>query len=214
MKPKGIVLATLCLFGSLNSMGMSNQVAKVGCRVLDEPEVIESCCVLRSNGLCSARYLFDSVVTNVYSATSNDCYVARERGFVDLNGDGHEDVILSEPVTSRGTGGLVYGVYLWTNGLYKCMGDVFGNWIRVERTPQGSTAIWSYSHCSACSGSFCRAALAPYGTFEETHLALDWAEEGESCIARSLDEAIMKHATVPIRWEISRTVNGTNVWCR
>lgn len=78
------------------------------------------------------EYLFNTVVTNgMYdplAKTSNwrysSIYDERYRCFVDLNQDGHEDLIISEPTMQRGSGGLSYGVYLWTNGNYRAIGSI------------------------------------------------------------------------------------------
>ena len=201
----------ICLIAILSagSQGATNPSASANGPVIhDEPVVFEHCCVLGSDGLCSPRYLFDSVVTNEYRGG----YDVRERGIVDIDMDGHDDVILSDPESSRGTGGISYSVFLWTNGLFRCIGTVGGSGIRVERSPQGSNAIWSYWHCSSRTGSFCRSELNWRGDFRSTTLDVEWAEDGEPSIAKTLDEAIARHANVPIRWEVSRTVGGTNVW--
>ena len=49
--------------------------------------------------------MYDATGTNQNYWTKNP-YVERYRLFVELNQDGHEDVILSAPINQSGTGGL------------------------------------------------------------------------------------------------------------
>ncbi|MBR6734333.1 MAG: hypothetical protein IKL96_08025 [Kiritimatiellae bacterium] len=83
--------------------------------------VIDDLSGLGFNGSIAApEYLFDTVVTNkMYdvSGTNRNCwtkdpYVERYRIFVELNQDEHEDLIMSAPLSQRGTGGHVFDVYL------------------------------------------------------------------------------------------------------
>ena len=110
-----------------------------------KPEVIDDLSFLDPGKVVSAAYLFDSVVTNGGNA-SRGKYIPRNRGFVDLDKDGHEDVIISEPLSSFGTGGGSFWMYLWTNGNYRCIGE-FGShagWIKVEDEPHGHRRIWTW----------------------------------------------------------------------
>lgn len=190
--------------------------AEVARRV--RPVVIEDCCCLNTDGILSPAYLFDSVVTNMGArALHKGPYISRLRGFVDLDLDGHEDVLLSAPECSRGTGGLGFDLFLWTNGNYRCIGDLGGDPsnIRVEDEPDGHRRIWSYWHCSCRTGSFANVTVWRNGWIEKGQLPVSFAtDEGEPSIAAALEQAIHRHATVPIRWERSVTVNGTNVWVR
>ena len=97
--------------------------------------VIDDLSVLGFNGsIATPEYLFETVVTNeMYDASgtnqnywTKDPYDERYRIFVELNQDGHEDVIMSDPLSQRGTGGHAFNVYLWTNGNYVSIGDVGG----------------------------------------------------------------------------------------
>ena len=117
--------------------------------------VIDDLSVLGSSGdIATPDYLFGTVVTNeMYDATGTNQnywtktpYVERYRLFVELNQDGHEDVILSAPINQSGTGGLTYGVYLWTNGNYVCIGDIGGHLgsIKVEHINELTRIIWTY----------------------------------------------------------------------
>ena len=106
-----------------------------------------------NGGIATPEYLFDTVVTNeMYDASgtnqnywTKDPYDERYRIFVELNQDGHEDVIMSDPISQRGTGGHTFNVYLWTNGNYVCIGDVGGHLssLYVEHINECTRVIWT-----------------------------------------------------------------------
>lgn len=179
-----------------------------------EPTVLDPAECLAMSGLLSPAYLFDSIVTNDYeNSVFKGAYFSRNRGFVDLNGDGHEDVLLSDSESQRGTGGLCYNVCLWTNGFYRCVGEVGGSGFRVERQSDGSAVIWSYWHSSCRTGCFCCSVLDSWGKFSEKgSIPVDWSDDFDHCFAKALEDAIRQYAVVPIRWEYSETTAGTNVW--
>ncbi len=179
------------------------------------PEVIDDLSHLDPGKVVSASYLFDSVVTNGGSA-SRGKYIPRVRGFVDLDRDGHEDVIVSAPLSSFGTGGGSYWMYLWTNGNYRCIGEFGSNpgWIKVEDEPRdGNRRIWTWSHSSATSGSIGSVTIWRDGFVENGRLPITTAGDGgPTSIGSELMDSVERHATVPVRWEQSVTTNGVNRW--
>lgn len=179
----------------------------------DNPVVIEGGCLLDTTGLCSTRYLFGSVFTNDYLKSRPCAYFERSRGLADLNSDGKLDVILEFNESNRARMGNGYEVFLWTNGLYRCVGEIWGaEPPRVERHYDG-TSLWTYSPCCGHEGSFCRLRIGLFGqTAESSRISVDWHGDSVPCIAQALDDAIRHHANVPVRWERSETTNGIPRW--
>ena len=179
-----------------------------------KPEAIDDLSVLDPGKIVSAAYLFDSVVTNGGDA-SRGKYIPRNRGFVDLDKDGHEDVIISEPISSFGTGGGSFWMYLWTNGNYRCIGE-FGShpgWIKVEDEPHGYRRIWTWWHSSCSSGMIGCVTIWSNGFVEKGQLPITTAGDGgPSSIGSELMDSVHRHATIPVRWEQSVTTNGVNKW--
>ena len=132
-----MMLASILIAATVCASGVAPLPDTTKATVIDDLSVLGS-----SGDIATPDYLFGTVVTNeMYDATgtnqnywTKNPYVERYRLFVELNQDGHEDVILSAPINQSGTGGLTYGVYLWTNGNYVCIGDIGGHLgsIKVE----------------------------------------------------------------------------------
>lgn len=181
-------------------------------------------CLGAKNDIATPEYLFETVVTNVWfdaSGTNRDDrtqsqYIERYRLLVDLNQDGHEDVIMSEPISLRGSGGLSYVVYLWTNGNYVCIGETGGHLerIRVEHIDDSTRIIWSYSHCSAGSGSIGTFVVRGWQCHDSRtcHIELSGDGQAQPTVGSQLLDIIDKTATVPIRIEKSQTKDGKVRW--
>ena len=187
--------------------------------------VIDNLCVLGARGdVATPEYLFDTIVTNcMFDATgtnrnywTKDQYDERYRIFVELNQDGHEDVIMSAPISQRGTGGLSYEVYLWTNGNYVCIGDIGGHLesIHVEHIDECTRTIWTYSHGSACSGAIGTFTVKGWQCYDNRCCHVELGEEGRNppTVGSQLLEIIQKTATVPMRIEKSETRDGKVLW--
>jgi len=187
--------------------------------------VIDDLSVLgMKDDIATPEYLFETVVTNeMYDATgtnrnywTKNPYVERFRLFVELNQDGHEDVILSAPISQRGTGGLSYGIYLWTNGNYVCIGSIGGHLesIHVEHIDEYTRTIWTYSHCSACSGSIGTFTISGWRCTDNRCCHVELGEEGRNppTVGSQLLDIIAKTATVPMRIEKSETRDGKVNW--
>lgn len=180
------------------------------------PVIIDDLATLEPGKVVSAAYLFDSVVTNgSVRILFKDDYVPRRRGFVDLDKDGHEDVILSAPMSQFGTGGGSFWIYLWTNGNYRCIGEIGSHpdCIQVEDEPRdGLRRIWTYWRSSGTSGSVACTTINHGGIWESGCLPITFAGEGDPSVGRSLVDAIDRHAIVPVRWEYSVVTNGVISW--
>lgn len=182
----------------------------------------------RGEGIVTPEYLFDTVVTNdMYDPKadasdwlSSSVYDERYRCFVDLNQDGHDDVILSNPSMQRGSGGLYYGIYLWTNGNYRAIGSIGTHpaCLRVEHVDDTQRIIWTYWRSNCCSGTIGAFPISSAGSRRandrETHLDVYLGYDGQepATIGRELYELILRKASVPIRTEISVTENGKVKW--
>ncbi len=187
--------------------------------------VIDDLSVLGSSGdIATPDYLFGTVVTNeMYDATgtnqnywAKNPYVERYRLFVELNQDGHEDVILSAPISQSGTGGLTYDVYLWTNCNYVCIGDIGGHLgsIKVEHINELTRIIWTYSHCSCQSGSIGTFVVSGWSCDDNRCCHVELGDEGREppTVGSQLLDIISKTATVPLRIEKSETRDGKIRW--
>lgn len=176
------------------------------------------------DSIATPEYLFDTIVTNwMYDATGSnrndrakEKYVERYRIFVDLNQDGHEDVIMSAPISQRGSGGLSYDVCLWTNGNYVCIGDIGGHLscIHVEHIDECTRVIWTYSHSSACSGAIGTFVVRGWSCRDNRCCHVELGDEGREppTVGSQLLDIIAKTATVPLRIEKSETKDGKISW--
>ena len=73
---------------------------------------------------------------------------------VDLNGDDVNDLILSESVSSSGTGGTSYDIYLGIGDQkYVQIYSLGANGFALEPCPGGMKRLWWYTHSSSQSGS-------------------------------------------------------------
>lgn len=179
----------------------------------DKAVRIDGVCCLATNGLSSVDYLFNSTFWNEpeYRINGRE-YESRRRGFVDLNGDGKLDVIISMPMSYYARMGVGYYVYIWTNGLFKCVGEIWGagRSIKVERHWEGCT-IWGYSPCCSREGSFNQLEITNFSV-RPGSVSVIWEGDQEPCIAYMMCQAIEKYANEPVRWEYSETKNGVTKW--
>ena len=175
-------------------------------------------------GIATPDFLFNSIVTNgLYGATGTNSnpyaknkYVERYRSFVDLDQDGMDDLLISDPVSQTARGGLRYRVYLQTNGNYRCVGEIFSHSdaIRVEHVDGFTRQIWTYSPCSGHSGSIGAMRATPHYVAEQTHVFVEIGSDGQepSTIGFDILETINRKAAVPIRREVSKTEDGKIEW--
>ena len=187
--------------------------------------VVDDLSVLGFNGsIATPEYLFDTVVTNeMYDVSgtnrnyrTKDPYVERYRIFVELNQDAHEDLIMSAPLSQRGTGGHVFNVYLWTNGNYVCIGDVGGHLssLHVEHIDECTRVIWTYSHCSCQSGAIGTFIVRGWHCLDNRCCLIELGEKGRNppTVGWQLLDIIAMTATVPLRVEKSETKDGKVSW--
>ena len=97
-------------------------------------------------------------VTNEFrGAWWNKPYHERYRILVDFDFDGHDDMLLSEPMADFGTGGGCWTAYHWTNGLYQAVGSFgahYAAWSFDKDTgDSGGLRFWYYWHSSCREGT-------------------------------------------------------------
>ena len=208
--------------------GLANASVFADCPKPDTTKatVIDELSVLHcfNGSIATPEYLFDTVVTNeMYDVSgtnqnywSKDPYVERYRIFVELNQDGHEDVIVSDPLSQRGTGGHAFNVYLWTNGNYVCIGDVGGHLssLHVEHIDERTRVIWTYSHSSCQSGAIGTFTVRGWHCYDNRYCHIELGNEGRNppTVGWQLLDLIAKTATVPLRVEKSETKAGKVRW--
>lgn len=200
-------------------------LAKDGLPDTTKATVIDGLSVLGlKNDIATPECLFGTIVTNaLYDATgtnqnfwTKNPYDERYRVFVELNQDGHDDLILSAPLSERGTGGLSYGVYLWTNGNYVCIGDISGHLssLYVEHINEVARVIWIYSHSSCQSGAIGTFTVEGWRCVDNRYCHVELGAEGHDppTVGSQLLDIIAKTATVPLRAEKSETKDGKVKW--
>ena len=177
------------------------------------PETLDAWGCIRTDGLLTASYLFDTVFTNRNPTAERPvAYASRIRGIVDLDGDGADDVILSDSFFFATAHGLGYYVFLQTNGLYRCIGAIGAKgraW--VESWEDGATFIWSYMADDATHGTYIRTGVRNGAFASEIKRPVSWSADGV-CNQKWIPEHIRNKATVPVRWEYSETKDGVNTW--
>lgn len=182
-------------------------------------------CLCTYGAIATPEYLFGTIVTNeMFDASAGRerterarrPYVERYRCFVDLDQDGHDDVILSNPISQQGTGGLSFGVYLWTNGNYIAIGEIgtHPGFLYVEHVNECTRTIWTYWHSSGETGSIGAMRITGRHKTATRYIDVDLGSEGASpsTIGMELYDLIRAKATVPIRLETSFTTNGLIRW--
>ena len=209
------LLALLSLFGYADSPEPDTTKAAV----VDELSVL-----YWPDKIATPEFLFNTAITNgYYSPTAHtsdwrraNYYDERYRCFVDLNQDGHDDLIISEPTMQRGSGGLSYGVYLWTNGNYRAIASIGCHpaTLRVEHIDETRRVVWTYWHSSGCSGTISALRVSSQNNVDESRIFVDLGYDGQEpqTVGHELYDAIRRRATVPIRTEISCTTNGVVRW--
>lgn len=214
-----VFLALLPLYSLYASETDSSEINTTKAMVIEEMENLYC-----GERLVTPEYLFDTVVTNrMYDPEANasdwrrsSAYDERYRCFVDLDQDGHDDVILSAPSMQRGSGGLPFNVYLWTNGNFRAIGSIGTHpaFLHVEHVDSAKRIIWTYWKSNRCSGTISEFPVSTAGYARETSLDVDLeiGDEGTTTVGQELYETILRKATVPIRAEISVTENGKVQW--
>lgn len=141
----------------------------------------------------------DKVVTRAgLFAPITDPSLDPERRYaeLDLNGDGTNDLVLSESVSLGGTGGLVYDLYLGLGQDRFRQIDRFLAGIMATETHEGTTRLWFYSHMSAGSGTIQYRYFDRKGMFQSSQYLTICPGDGGSDTGNGIYRAIFNEKTI------------------
>lgn len=144
-------------------------------------------------------------------------YHERYRIMVDFDFDGHDDMLLSEPMADFGTGGGCWEVYHWTNGTYQAIGNVgmhYAAW-SFEKNPEGDEGLrlWYYWHSNCCSGMLGYYLISEKGVRDKKEQRFFVVmDSGERDVASQLYRTALKEHGIKCRYETSVTRNGMVAW--
>jgi len=136
----------------------------------------------------------------------------RYRVLGDFNGDGKDDIALSEP-TPLGTGGGTFVLYLGDGkGKYRELGVFSGNVgaVAIEKRWKVNR-IWTYSHCSGSEGEIGYWEITEKGISEYHHLTIFPGDAGTE-MGRAIQSAVFDHSDVKLKIERSKTRDGKVQW--
>ena len=141
----------------------------------------------------------------------------RWRIITDLNGDGKDDMILSDDPEYFGNGGGPWGVYVNSNGFWKCIGDVglypsSGAFAFDEVGDE--VDLWYYGHCSAQEGAIGYYTFKSDGMKKEfERIFIRGGNDSESVYDRICKDVFGYAGKHPYRFEKSETsTNGLVTW--
>ena len=157
-------------------------------------------------------------VTNEFrGAWWNKPYHERYRILVDFDFDGHDDMLLSEPMADFGTGGGCWTAYHWTNGLYQAVGSFgahYAAWSFDKDTgDSGGLRFWYYWHSSCREGPLGYSIISANGFKDDKSQRFSIAmDSDENDVASQLYRTALKDHGIPYRYEESLTRNGMVTW--
>ena len=150
-------------------------------------------------------------------------FAERFRITADLDGDGRDDLILSEDIRTFGTGGGTWTVYLSRPAGFDEVGTITAHPGAVSIEPDHDAIqrqekdriyvrIWTYWKSSGREGSLYYYRVGPSGVFDGGRLTI-YPGDGGSELGRGVYEAVFKHSEIPLRVEKSSTdAKGTVTW--
>ncbi len=125
-------------------------------------------------------------------APMSDTTLSPERYFteLDLNGDGTDELIISESVSLGGTGGLIYNLYLGIGQNRFLFVERFLSGVMALETRGNTKRLWSYSHSSAASGTVQYYCFDSEGVFQRSHSMMIYPGVGGSLTGNMIYRAI------------------------
>jgi len=138
----------------------------------------------------------------------------RIRLLADFNGDGREDLALSEDTSDTTFTGRIFTLYLSDyRGKYTCkIGEFFAHPAAIAIEKCGYTVrIWTYFRGGAGKGSLGYQELQGQKLSEGKAVTI-FLGDGCSNMGRAMYAAVFSNSDFPIRAELSTTVNGVVRW--
>jgi hypothetical protein len=178
--------------------------------------IFTTCCLLVSIRLFGS----DPSSTPVHGSDGKE-YGERLRIWVDLDGDGHKDLLVSDSISTFGNAGGGWGVYLWREGEYKQNGEIFAHPKAIsfehdhdrnqrDEKDRYYARIWAYSRSSGSIGLLGYYRVGPSSVTKCTGLEI---YPGGSEIGATMYKAVMDHTEFPFIIEQSKTTEkGKVTW--
>ena len=142
-------------------------------------------------------------------------YLERWRIVTDLNGDGKDDLILSDTKDTFGNAGGGWLVYISSNGFWRCVGDVdlYPGAFTFDRV-HNEVDLWYYSRSSAQEGHFGYYSFHSGGMRESKNQIFVRTEGADENVFGCMDKAIFGYShRHPYRFDTSETsTNGIVSW--
>jgi len=165
----------------------------------------------------------DPSLSPVQSIYEEGHFAERYRILTDLDGDGVDDLLLSEDIRSGGTMGQNWKVYLNRSGAFKSLGSITAHLGAIAFEPDKArhaalpaerhfTRIWVYLRSSGSEGSFgyYRIGEKAVGKLQKLDL---YPGDGGTDIGRAIYAATFTKSVTPFRVETSTTdPDGTIHW--
>ena len=147
----------------------------------------------------------------------NEPYHERYRILVDFDFDGHDDMLLSEPMAHFGTGGGSWTAYHWTNGLYQAVGNFgahYAAWsFDKDVGGSGGLRFWYYWHLNCRKGMLGYYIISAKGVKDEKNQRFSITmDSDENDVASQLYRTALKDHGIPYRYEESMTRDGIVTW--
>ena len=160
----------------------------------------------------------DPSATPIRHAKDDGKYDERWRITADLDGDGSEDMLLSEGISHFGKLGGAWGVYLRQDGDFRRVGELTAHPLAVSIEPDRDrhqreekdryhARVWVYLRDSGSSGGLGYYRVGPHGVSEVLGLTI-YPGDGGTDLGRAVYDAVMKHS-IPFHLERSETDKRT-----
>lgn len=155
----------------------------------------------------------DGVSSNSYDPSTTPIEGERYRMLADFNCDGLQDMALSDEISTYGTGGIGFTIYLRnSSGIYKKydrIGTPLGI-ISIECNWQ-NPRIWSYWHLSAASGIISYCEVTDSGLYNCGGMEI-YPGDGGTVIGNSIMDAVFDNSDSEIKIQRSKTTDGAVEW--
>jgi len=156
-------------------------------------------------------------------ASTGTGYAERWRVVVDLDGDGKDDLLLSEPAELFGTMGGEWEVYLFRDGDYRKVGALTAHPRALsferdhDRTQRDAkdryyARVWVYLRGGGSEGGLGYYRVGEQAVAGERGVTI-YPGDGGTDLGRAVYDAVMGHSEIPFRLEYSATdARGRVVW--